>query len=136
MPPDSAELAKEADKSLYDAIKAMEALGASKRVGLKLTSENGNSKLLKLARRLASMIKDRPHERDHFKSIIASGRDEVARVTRYVDILESKMVTAEEFIRDNSRSRGSDTGTAYQVLERAYLNNIDRLRASAVSSEF
>lgn len=136
VPPDTAELAKEADKSLYDAIKAMEALGASKRVGLKLTSESGSSKLLNLARKLAAMIKERPHQRDQFKSIMVSGRDEEARATRYIDILESKMVTAEEFIRSGNRSRGVDTESAYQVLEQAYSQNINRLRLSAVSTEF
>jgi hypothetical protein len=75
VPPDTAELAKEADKSLYDAIKAMESLGATKRVGLKLTADNNSPKLLKLANKLASMIKNNPHHRDQFNSILASGRD-------------------------------------------------------------
>lgn len=136
VPPDTAELAKEADKSLYDAIKAMEALGATKRVGLKLTADTNSAKLLKLANKLASMIKQYPHQRDQFDSILASGRDEEARMTRYIDILESKMVTAEEFVRSSSRSRGIDTDDAYRVLERAYSANLERLRQSAVSSEF
>lgn len=136
LPPDAAQLAKEADLSLYDAIKAMEALGATKRVGLKLTADGGSGKLLRLARKLAEMIRDRPHERDHFNSILASGRDEEARTTRYVDILESKMVTAEEFIRSSSRSRGIDTDSAYRILEHAYNTNLQRLRTSAVSNEF
>lgn len=136
VPPDAAELAKEADKSLYDAIKAMESLGASKRVGLKLTADSGSGKLLKLARKLATMVKERPHDRSQFKSILASGRDEEARMTRYVDILESKLVIAEEFIRSSSRSRGIDTDNAYRVLQSAYSKNLERLQASAVSSEF
>ncbi|WP_421993082.1 hypothetical protein [Qipengyuania sp.] len=136
VPPDTAELAKEADESLYDAIKALESLGATKRVGLKMTADNSSAKLLKLANKLANMIKRNPHQRDQFNSILASGRDEEARMTRYIDILESKMVTAEEFIRSSSRSRGIDTKDAYRVLERAYSENIERLRQSAVSSEF
>lgn len=136
VPPDSAQLAKEADKGLYDAIKAMEALGATKRVGLKLTADSGSGKLLRLARKLAEMIRDRPHERDHFDSILASGRDEEARTTRFIDILESKMVTAEEFIRSSSRSRGIDTENAYRILEHSYRANLNRIRDSAVSSEF
>ena len=57
-------------------------------------------------------------------------------MTRYVDILESKMVTAEEFIRSSARSRSIDTDNAYRVLEQAYRSNLERLRASATSSEF
>ena len=136
VPPDAAELAREADKSLYDAIKAMEALGATKRVGLRLTADGGSSKLLSLARKLAEMIRDRPYERDHFNSILASGRDEKAHLTRYIDILESKMVTAEEFIRSSSRSRGIDTNSAYKILEHAYKTNLERLRTSATSNDF
>jgi|TARA_R100000049_G_C1947060_1_gene92643 hypothetical protein len=136
VPPDTAELAREADKSLYDAIKAMEALGASKKIGLKLTADGGSGKLLRLARKLAEMIRERPYQREQFKSILASGRDDEARMTRYVDILESKMVTAEEFIRSSARSRSIDTDNAYRVLEQAYRSNLERLRASATSSEF
>lgn len=136
VPPDTAELAKEADKSLFDAIKAMEALGATKRVGLKLTADRSSGKLLKLARKLAEMIKEHPHQREQFDSILASGRDEEAKMTRYVDILESKMVTAEEFVRSSSRSRGIDTENAYSVLEMTYSKNLERLRQSAISSEF
>lgn len=136
VPPDTAALAKEADESLYDAIKAMEALGASKRIGLKLTAESGTGKLIKLARKLAEILKERPHERSQFKSILASGRDEGAQITRYIDILESKMVTAEDFLRSSSRSRGVDTEDAYRVLEHAYRANLDRLKSSAISSEF
>ena len=101
-----------------------------------MTADNSSAKLLKLANKLANMIKRNPHQRDQFNSILASGRDEEARMTRYIDILESKMVTAEEFIRSSSRSRGIDTKDAYRVLERAYSENIERLRQSAVSSEF
>ena len=57
-------------------------------------------------------------------------------MTRYIYIVESKMVTAEEFVRRNSRSRGIDTEDAYRVLERAYATNRERLQHSAVSREF
>jgi|GEM_PF-6584823 len=136
VPPNAAELAREADESLYDAIKASEALGGTKRVSLKLTAEVSTSKLLNLAKKLADLIKGNPHNREQFNSILASGRDDEARITRYIDILESKMVTSDEFARKSSRSRGLDTDFAYSVLEKAYSENLLRLQTSATSSDF
>ena len=135
LPPDAAEVAKQADRSFYDAIKAMESLGATKRVGLKLTADQGTLKLKKLARNLAELIKSNPHERDRFNSIHASGYETDSRSARYIDILESKMMTAEYFTRTSARSRSIESNDAYRVLERAYLKNSPRLNIAATSKD-
>ncbi|WP_156851892.1 hypothetical protein [Novosphingopyxis baekryungensis] len=135
LPPESAKLAREADHGLYAAIKASEALGATKRIGLKLTADKGSERLLELTRRLASLVKNRPHEVNRFNTISARGYDGKSRTARYIDILQSKMLTTEEFAKSNSRSAGVDTEEAYRLLQKAYIENIDRLTDSAFSRD-
>lgn len=135
IPPDAAELAREADDGLYEAIKAAEAMGATKRVGLKLTSENGTGKLKKLAQKLAEIISSRPQERDRFHTIQASGYDGSSRVSRFIDILESKMVSSEMFTKTSARARSIDSDDAYRVINRSYIENLPRLKSSASSAD-
>lgn len=136
LPPDSAELAREADENFYTAIKATEALGATKRIALKLTSDDGSGKLRNLARNFAKIIKARPYERDRFNGLSINGYDASSRLRRFVDILESKLVSSEVFTRTSPRSRSIDSEDAYRVIERAYVENHDKLVTAATSTDW
>lgn len=136
VPPDVAELAREADENIYAAIKASEALGATKRVALRLTSDRGTVKLRDLARRLAELIKARPHERERFKGLNVSGYGGDSRLSKFVDILENKLVSSEEFVRSSLRSRSLDSEDAYRVIQNAYKQNLEKMKLAATSSDW
>ena len=136
LPPDAAELAREADENFYTAIKATEALGATKRVSLKLTAERTGEKLKVIASRLAEIVKSRPHERERFKGLNVSGYADGSSAQRFVDILESKLVSGETFLRTSERSRSIKSDDAYRVIERAYLANRSKIETSAISSDW
>lgn len=136
VPPDAAELAREADENFYTAIKATESLGATKRVSLKLTAERTGERLKVIASRLAEIVKSRPHERERFKNLSVSGYAEGSTTQRFVDILESKLVSGETFMRTSPRSRSINSAEAYLVIERAYRENREKIESSAISSEW
>lgn len=136
LPPDAAELAREADENFYTAIKAAEALGATKRIALKLSSDDGAGKLRKLAQRFAQIVRDRPQERERFNGLSINGYDASSRLRRFVDILENKLVSSEVFTRTSARSRSIDSDDAYRVIERAYIENREKLKTSAVSTDW
>ena len=136
IPPDAAELAREADENFYTAIKSAEAVGATKKVMLKLTAEKSGTKLKYVAQKLAEIIKSRPYERDRFIGLSVSGYSSESRVGRFVDILESKLVSGEEFTRTSNRSRSINTEDAYHVIERAYRDNLQKLKVSATSTDW
>ena len=136
LPPDAAELAREADENFYTAIKATEALGATKRVALKLTAERTGDRLKTIAGRLAEIVKTRPHERDRFKGLNVSGYADGSSTQKFVDILESKLVAGETFIRTSERSRSIKSEDAYRVIERAYAENRLKIETSAISNEW
>jgi hypothetical protein len=136
VPPDAAELAREADENFYTAIKATEALGATKRVGLRLTAERSGDRLKGIAGRLAEIVKERPHERERFKGLNVSGYAAGSSTQKFVDILESKLVAGESFIRTSERSRSIDSDDAYRVIERAYIENKPKIESSAISTEW
>lgn len=136
LPPDTAELAREADENFYTAIKATEAMGATKKVALRLTAEKSGTKLRDIARRLAEIIKDRPHERERFNDISVNGYGKDSRISRFVDILENKLVSGEVFTRTSERSRSIDTDDAYRVIERAYIENRNKIESAATSTDW
>lgn len=135
LPPTAAELAREADADLASAISATERMGATKKIGLTLTADQGSMKLRELALRLARLIQGRPQERSQFYTLKATGHDSVAGVSRYVDILESKLVTGEMFPKKDSRSRSLDSDEAYRLIHRSYLEMKPRLAEAATSGE-
>lgn len=135
LPPDAVELARQADQGLADAIKATSELGGNKKIGLKLTADVGNSKLKSLAVKLAKLIKENPHERDRFNLIQASGYSDGVRTSRLIDVLESKMVSGEEFTRTSARARSIDSEDAYKVLQKSYDRNLTRLTSAAMSGD-
>ncbi|WP_315762388.1 hypothetical protein [Sphingomonas sp. Y38-1Y] len=136
LPPDAAELAREADESFYTAVKAAEALGATKRVALKLTAEGNSSKLRNAARRLAEIVKSRPHERERFNNLNVSGYANGSSLRRFVDILENKLVSGEVFTRATERSRSVNSDDAYRVIERAYRQNLEKLKIAATTADW
>lgn len=133
LPHDAVELAREADESLADALIATEKLGASKKTGLTLTADKSSGKLRSLALTLAGIIQRRPHERERFLTLKATGYDSERTGTRYVDILEDKLVVGEMFPKKDSRSRSIDSNEAYRLIERSY-NEMKPKLASAASA--
>lgn len=136
LPPDAAELAREADENFYTAIKATEALGATKKVSLKLTSEGNSVKLRDIAKRLATIIRTRPQERERFNGLSVNGYGGGSRTSKFIDILESKLVSGEVFTRASKRSRSINTEDAYRVVERAYIENKEKLKIAATSTDW
>lgn len=136
VPPDAAELAREADESLFMAIKAAESLGASKKISIGLTAEKGGLKLKILAQRFADIFHKRPHEKERVIELVARGYDGVSKIQKFVDILESKLVSGEIFERSSIRSRSLDSDKAYYVIEQAYQHNLDKMKVSATSDEW
>jgi hypothetical protein len=136
LPPESVEVAREADDNLADALDATERLGATKRTGLTLTAhQQGSAKLKDLALKLAGIIQARPQERGRFNNITATGVDSASGVTRYIDILENKLVLGEMFPRKNARSRSIDKDEAYRLLQRSYLEMKPKLKDAATSGD-
>ena len=136
IPPDAAEIAREADENFYTAIKATEALGATKRVSIKLTAESSSLKLRNIALRLAEIIKNRPHERDRFKGLTVNGYGDGSRLRKFVDILESKLVSGEIFTRTSARARSIDSEDAYRVIQRAFIENREKIITAATSTDW
>lgn len=135
IPNDAIELAREADPSLADAIFATEKLGATKKIGLTLSADQGSNKLKNLALKLASIIQTRPQERSRFGTLRATGYDTANSMTRYVDILEDKLVAGEMFPKRDTRSRSIDSDEAYRLIHRVYLEFKPRLAMAAIASD-
>jgi hypothetical protein len=135
MPIDALELAREADQSLADAISATEKLGATKKAGLTLSADQSSSRLKDLALKLARIIQVRPQERNRFGTLRATGYDAINCMTRYVDILEDKLVAGEMFPKKDARSRSIDSNEAYRLIHRVYVDFKPRLAMAAISSD-
>jgi hypothetical protein len=133
IPPDAIELAREADKNLAAAVESTAALGATKKTGLVLTADKPAKPLRDLAVKIASILKSRPHERDLLDGFSVRGYGDDSKRMRYIDVLESKLMTAEAFLKNNERSRSLKTEDAYSTLEIVYQQNLERIR-SAVST--
>ncbi|MCT2399840.1 hypothetical protein [Novosphingobium mangrovi (ex Huang et al. 2023)] len=136
LPPDAVALAREADENLAAAIEATAALGATKKTAFTLTADKPAHPLRDLAVRLATLVKGRPQDRALLNGLSVKGYSEGSRRARYIDVLESKLMTAEIFPKNSSRSRSLKSKDAYQILEAVYEQNIDRLRIAASSSDF
>jgi hypothetical protein len=135
LPPDAVELARQADESLATAIRSAEQMGATKKVGLTLTAESGSAKLSSMALKLAQIVQGSPHERRRFSVLRATGIDSASSLTRYVDILEDKLVFGEMFPKRDARSRALDSDEAYRLIHRSYLQMRPKLESAATSGE-
>lgn len=135
LPPDAIELAREADENLAAAIKATAAMGATKRTGLVLTADKPTTRLRDLAVRLAQTLKRRPQESKDVKNLAVRGYGDGSRVARYIDILESKLVAAEDFPRTSDRARSVKSVETYAILQRLFNENLDRIISAAGTSD-
>ena len=135
LPPDAVELARQAHESLATAIRSAEKMGATKKIGLTLTAESGSAKLSSIALKLAEIIQGSPHERRRFSVIKATGTDSASSLTRYVDILEDKLVVGEMFPKRDARSRALDSDEAYRLIHRSYLQMRPKLESAATSGD-
>lgn len=135
IPIDAIELAREADQSLADAISATERLGATKKAGLTLSADQSSKKLKDLALKFARIIQARPQERSRFGTLRATGYDTINSMTRYVDILEDKLVAGEMFPKKDARSRSIDSDEAYRLIHRVYQEFKPRLAMAAIASD-
>lgn len=132
IPTASAALVRQADENIYTAFKAAEELGGSKKVGLKLASEGGTLKLRDLARKLASIVKSNPSDIKMFNNLSVVGYSEGEGRSRFIDILEDKIVSTETFIRSNGRSKSICTDSAYETIIGAYHSNVEKMKTSAM----
>lgn len=135
VPPDAVALLEEADHDVASAVDASRRAGASKKVGLTLSAEPGTVTLKALARRFAEFVKANPRNRGAFLSLGAVGYAEGSAVSRYVDILEQKLVSGEIFPRTSARSRSIKSDRAFELIEKAYLDRRDKLAAAAIGSD-
>lgn len=135
VPPDSVTLLKEADRDIATAVDATRRAGASKKIGLTLSADPGTTALKTLARRFAQFIASNSRNREAFDSLKAVGYAEGSPVSRYVDILEQKLVSGELFPRNSTRSRSIQSDRAFDLIEKAYSDRRDKLPFAAVSSD-
>lgn len=135
LPPDAVELAREADENLAAAVESTAALGATKRTSLTLTAEKPTTRLRDLAVRLAKIVKTRPQESKSLKNLAIRGYQSGSKLARYIDILESKLVSGDYFPRSSERSRSLKSEEAYTILEELYSANGDRIISAAGTSD-
>lgn len=134
VPSSNAELAAQADKGLATAIQASRDLGASKKIGLTLTAESGSPKLKNLALNLASLV--RGSQRKNFLKLTATGYDRDTGRSRFVDILEEKLISIEIFPRTRERSRSISSDNAYEIIQDAYNRNRKKFVSAAIAEDF
>ncbi len=135
VPPETSELLREADDNLASAVDASAKAGASKWVNLTLSADPASNKLHPIAKALASIIRNRPREREAFRTLKATGYIQGSSTARYIDILEEKLVSGEIFPKNHNRSRSIRTDDAYRLIEQSYWDRKDRLAAAAVANE-
>ncbi|WP_125960790.1 MULTISPECIES: hypothetical protein [Sphingomonas] len=135
IPADAVQLAREADKGLGDAIVAAEKLGGTQKVGLSLASQGGSTKLRELALKLAKFIQMHPTERKRFNTLRATGYNETGGGSRYIDILEDKLVSVEVFPKRSARSRSINSDEAYRLIHRSYIEMKPKLASAASGTD-
>lgn len=135
IPPDAVNIVREADDNLAVSIAASAALGANKRVGLSLAADRPTRKLRDLALKLAEIVKSRPQESRSISKLSVRGLKSGTKSLSFVDILESKLVSGEFFIKNSERSRSLCSDEAYKTIERVYIENVDRIRSAATIFE-
>ena len=120
----------EADRNLGDAFAACRKAGKVKktRLVLKAVRETDND-LRGLARRLFTNASSR----EALTVLKATGRTPFGR--KPLDMLEEYLISSEDFVRLDDRSRAIATNHAFIVLERAYEKNRARLASAATANE-
>jgi hypothetical protein len=120
----------EADRNLGAAFAACRKAGKVRktRIVLKAVREKDND-LRGLARRLFTIA----GAREALTTLKATGKTPFGR--KPLDMLEDYLISAEDFVRLDDRSRAIATSHAFAVIERAYDKNRSRLASAAVANE-
>lgn len=120
----------EADRNLGDAFAACRKAGKIKKTKLilKAVRETDND-----LRGLARRIFMNASSREALTVLKVTGKTAFGR--KPLDMLEEYLISTEDFMRLDDRSRAIATGHAFVVIERAYKNNLARLGSAAVANE-
>jgi hypothetical protein len=121
---------KAADKNLGIAFEACRKAGHVKKARIVLkSSANPTHDLKSLAKRLFS----NQRTRESLTTLKLTGQTENGR--KPLDMLENYLISAEEFVKVDGRSRAIDPDDAFRVLYRAYLENKPRFKDAARASD-
>jgi hypothetical protein len=121
---------KAADKNLGAAFAACRKAGHVKRARIVLkSSSDPTSDLRKLAQRLFT----NQRSRESLTTLKITGQTEDGR--RPLDLLENYLISSEEFVKVDGRSRAIDPDDAFRVLHRAYITNTSRFADAARASD-
>ena len=124
-----ADLIAEADKSLSNGFKACQRAGDVKAARLVLKAEGRlDNKLRELARRLITSSK----AREALSVLQVTGKAAGGR--RTLNMLEEYLVSVEDFIRIDQRTRALHPDSAFATLERAYFNKRSLLAVAATAN--
>jgi hypothetical protein len=125
-----ADAIKDADRNLGQAFLACRKAGHVKKARIMLkTSVNPQSDLKSLARRLFT----NQRSRESLTTLKLTGRTDVGR--KPLDLLENYLISSEDFMKVDSRSRAIDPEDAFRVLNRAYLQNRSRFASAATADD-
>ena len=125
-----AEAIKEADKNLGLAFSACRKAGHVRKARIILKSSvNPTSDLKTLAKRLFT----NPRSRESLSTLKLTGQSGGGR--KPLDLLENYLISSEDFIKVDNRSRAIDPDDAFRVLNRAYLENKGRFADAATAGE-
>lgn len=125
-----ADAIKEADKNLGQAFLACRKAGHVKKARIILkTSFNPQSDLRALAKRLFT----NPRSRESLLTLKLTGSSGGGR--KPLDLLENYLISAENFMKIDNRSRAIDPDDAFRVLQRAYVENQSRFAGAATAGE-
>ena len=120
----------EADRNLGDAFSACRKAGKIKKTKLTLKAvREADNDLRGLARRLFSNASSR----EALTTLKATGRTPFGR--KPLDMLEEYLISVEDFVRLDDRSRAIAPEHAFAVIERAYMKNRARLAGAATANE-
>ncbi|MBH1943154.1 hypothetical protein I5L01_02805 [Erythrobacter sp. YJ-T3-07] len=121
-----ADLIAETDKSLGSALKACGRAGGMRRARLILKADNRlDNKLKGLARKLVQ----NGISREALSALKATGK--TIDGSRPLNLLEEYLISTEEFIRIDRRTRALAPDQAFATLERAYENKKARIASAA-----
>lgn len=122
IPPDAAEMVRDVDSNLYEALDAQRKVNETELIGLHFQARDPRDGVLKkLALGLGSIAVGDEASRDKFKTLKVRGLNERGKV-RPVDILEDYLITSVDFPRASTKARSIKTQEAFGEIERAYFD--------------
>lgn len=135
VPPHAERLAEQADTNLAAAIRASTEMGATKRISFRLTAEKTSDRLKSIALRLAEAVKGKPQEKALLHNLTVRGYTPESKAMKFIDILDSKLLSAEIFPRRKPRSRSINSTSAYAILQKSYNEYRHVIEFSASTAE-